>query len=55
MGGRGGGVGKKPIQREELPKRGGLGQFADLGGGAWYERGGVDTQMQTMLCSLKFR
>ena len=37
-----------------LPKKGGLGQFADLGG-AWQERGGggfeggVDTPMHTMV------
>ena len=35
----GGGVHEKPIQRGELPKRGGLGQFVDLRG-AWQERGG---------------
>ena len=30
---------EKPIQRGELPKKGGLGQFADLRG-VWQERGG---------------
>ena len=34
------GVHKKPIYRGELPKKGGLGQFADLRG-AWQKRGGV--------------
>ena len=32
-----------------MPKKGGLGQFADLRGGAWQERGGgTDTLTQTM-------
>ena len=26
---------EKPIYREELLKKGGLGQFPDLGGGGW--------------------
>ena len=41
-----------------LPKKGGFGQFADLGGGAWQERGvrgvfeeGVDNLMHTMSLS----
>ena len=52
-----GGVHKKLIQRGGLPKKGRLGQFADLRGegggeGAWQERGcfeeEVDTPMHTM-------
>ena len=48
-----GGVHKKPVERGGLPKKGGLGQFADLRG-AWQERGGgvfergIDAPMHTM-------
>ena len=39
------GVHEKPIYRRELPKKGGLGQFAELrGGGAWRKRGGLIPQ-----------
>ena len=36
----GGGLRKTDIEGGGLPKNGGLGQFADLRGGAWQERGG---------------
>ena len=39
IGGEWGGVPEKPIYREELLKKGGLGQFPDLGG-AWQKKGG---------------
>ena len=47
-----GGAHEKSIKRGGLPKKGGLGQFADLRA-AWQERGGgvlegVDTPMRTM-------
>ena len=43
---------KTIIYREELPKKGGLGQWTDLRG-AWQKRGGIfdrgiDTPMHTM-------
>ena len=42
---------KNQYRGGELPKKGGgLGQFVDLRGGAWQERGGVDTPMHTMMC-----
>ena len=39
--GGGGGVNEKPIKRGELPKKGGLGQFADLRGGGLGKKEGV--------------
>ena len=47
------GEGHKKLIKERLPKKGGLGQFADLRG-AWQEKGvgvlrrGIDTLMHTM-------
>ena len=53
---RRGGFTKNQYRGRGLPKKGGLGQFADLRGGAWQERGDVafergemvDTPMHTM-------
>ena len=47
------GVHKKPIYIEELPEKGGLGQFADLRRGLGEKKGmvflrGVDTAIHTM-------
>ena len=39
---------EKPIYRGRLPKKEGLGQFVDVRGGTWQERGKVDTPMSTM-------
>ena len=46
-----GGFTKSQFIGEDCLQTEGLGQFADLrgGGGAWQERGGVDTPIHTML------